>query len=93
VYYLTGTEEFPTLQDYAVVNASTEDGVKVGDEFEFYERKHKIPGSGGLTQPDLPLARAQVVRVTRYGATLQITEHQHPKIEEGAFVRRIATMP
>jgi hypothetical protein len=93
VYYVVGTAEFPSLQDYLVINASTDDGVKIGDEFELYVRNHKLEGGDGLLQPDLPVARAQVVRVTRYGTTLMITEHQHPKIEAGTFVRRIATMP
>ena len=83
----------PSVQDYLVVDASSDDGVRIGDEFELYDPRHRIDGSGGFYQPDLTIARAQVVRVTRYGTTLMITDHKHPKIEEGTLARRVATMP
>lgn len=93
VRLVAGTALLPNIQDFLLVDASSEDGVKLGDEFELYEPRHKIDGAGGLRQPDLPIARAQVVRVTRYGATLMITQHMQPKIEEGTFARRVAMMP
>ena len=93
VRLVPGNAIFPTIQDYLVVDASAEDGVKLGDQFELYAPRRRLEGSGGLYQPDIPLARAQVVRVTRYGTTLMITDHDHPKIEEGTLARRVATMP
>lgn len=93
VRLVAGNGILPSLQDFLIVDVAAEDGVKLGDEFELYEPRHKIDGSGGFSQPDLPIARAQVVRVTRYGSTLMIVEQQHPKIEEGTRVRRVATMP
>lgn len=93
VRLVPGPEILPSIEDYLVVDASSEDGVKLGDEFELYQRRHRFEGSGGLYAPDITIAHAQVVRVTRYGATLMITDHEHPKIEEGTLARRIATMP
>lgn len=93
VLLVAGNKLLPSLQDFLLVGASSQDGVKLGDEFELYVPRHGIDGSRGLHAPDANLARAQVVRVTRYGATLMITEHQHPQIEEGTFARRVATMP
>jgi LysM repeat protein len=93
VRLVAGKGILPSLQDFLIVDVAAEDGVKLGDEFELYEPRHKIDGSGGFSQPDLPIAHAQVVRVTRYGTTLMIVDQQHPKIEEGTRVRRVATMP
>lgn len=93
VRLIPGDAILPTVQDYLVVDASSDDGVRIGDEFELYDPRHGIDGSGGFKQPDITLARAQVVRVTRYGTTLMITDHKHPKIEEGTLARRVATMP
>jgi LysM repeat protein len=93
VRLIPGGAILPSIEDYLIVDASSDDGVRIGDEFELYDRRHRIDGSGGYSQPDLPIAHAQVVRVTRYGTTLMITEHAHPKIEEGTYARRVATMP
>jgi LysM repeat protein len=83
----------PSIQGYLMVDVSTHDGVKLGDEFLLYEPRHKIDGSHGLSAPDIPIAHAQVVRVTAYGATLMITGQDQPKIEAGTLARRVATMP
>lgn len=83
----------PSIQDYLVVDVSSQDGVKIGDEFMLYQPRHRIEGGDGLSAPDIPIAHAQVVRVTQYGATLMITGEKHPKIEEGTLARRVATMP
>jgi hypothetical protein len=93
VLLIPGTAILPSVEDYLVVSASSDDGVRIGDEFELYDPRHRLDGTGGYNQPDLPIAHAQVVRVTRYAATLMITEHTHPKIEEGTLARRVATMP
>jgi LysM repeat protein len=93
VRLIPGGSILPSIQNYVIVDVSSDDGVRIGDEFELYDRRHRIDGSGGYSQPDLPIAQAQVVRVTRYGTTLMITGQKHPKIEEGTFARRVATMP
>lgn len=93
VRLIAGSAILPTVQDYVVVDVSSDDGVRIGDEFELYDPRHRLDGSGGFYQPDLPIARGQVVRVTRYGTTLMITGHQQPKIEAGTLARRVATMP
>lgn len=92
VRLVTGMPILPGLQDYLVVELTTRDGIKLGDEFELFEPRHHSEGADYL-DPDIPIARAQAVRVTSYGTTLMITGEKHPKIEAGTLVRRVATMP
>ena len=82
----------PSLQDYLVVDVSTRDGVRVGDEFLLFEPHHKSDKSD-FADPEIAIARAQAVRVTSYATTLMITGQRHPKIEAGTLARRVATMP
>lgn len=87
-----GGPMLPSLQDYLVVNVTTRDGVRVGDEFLLFEPHHKSHVSD-YADPQIPIARAQAVRVTSYATTLMITGEKHPKIEAGTVARRVATMP
>ena len=87
-----GMPILPGIQDYLVVDATTRDGIKLGDEFVLFEPRHKSEGAE-YRHPEIPIARAQAVRVTQYGTTLMITGEKHPKIEAGTRVKRLATMP
>lgn len=87
-----GMPILPGLQDYLLVDVTTHDGIKLGDEFLLFEPSHKSEGAE-YRDPEIPIARAQAVRVTQYGTTLMITGEKHPKIEAGTRVRRVATMP
>jgi hypothetical protein len=93
VKLVSGNAILPSLQDYLLVDVSTHDGVKLGDEFVLYEPRHKSDVSGAPKDPEIMIARAQVVRVTPYGATLMIIGERHPKIEAGTMARRVASMP
>ena len=83
----------PTVQDFLVVDVSSKDGIKIGDEFMLFEPRRGPDVPGGLADPEVPIARAQAVRVTAFGTTLVITGEKHPKIELGTMARRVATMP
>lgn len=93
VKYIVGAPILPSLQDFVVLDLSAHDGVRIGDEFVLFLPRHKTEGSGGFVDPEVPIARAQVVRVTPYASTLMIVGEKHPKIEEGTMARRVATMP
>ena len=41
----------------------------------------------------IPIGRAQVLRVTPFGATVMITGQEQPKVEEGTSARIAAKMP
>ena len=87
-----GTPILPGLQDYVLVDVTSRDGIKLGDEFLLFEPHHKSDGAE-YADPEIPIARAQAVRVTQYATTLMITGERHAKIEAGTLVRRVATMP
>ena len=93
VKYVNGNPLLPSLQDYVLVDLTARDGIHIGDEFVFVEPRHKTEGSGGFVDPEVTIAKGQVVRVTQYGTTLMIVGQEHPKIEAGTLVRRVATMP
>jgi LysM repeat protein len=92
VKLVSGMPILPGVQDYLLIDATTRDGIKLGDEFMLFEPHHKTEGSD-FADPEIPIARAQAVRVTSYATTLMITGEKHPKIEAGTLVRRVATMP
>jgi LysM repeat protein len=92
VKLIHGGAILPGVQDFVVVDASSRDGVRIGDEFLLFEPRHKSEGTD-LADPEVAIARAQVVRVTKYGTTLMITSEKHPNIELGTMARRVATMP
>jgi copper(I)-binding protein len=93
VKLLSGNPVLPSIQDYLLVEVSTHDGIKLGDEFVLFEPRHKSGVSGGGADPEIAIARAQAVRVTPYGTTLMIMGEKHPRIEVGTLARRVATMP
>lgn len=90
---LSGNPILPSVQDYLFVDVTSRDGIKIGDEFVLYEPHSKSDVSGAPANPEIVIARAQAVRVTRYGTTLMIMGEQHPKIEPGTLVKRVAAMP
>jgi LysM repeat protein len=82
----------PNLQRYVVVDLSRREGVGPGDQIELYQPRQRADESG-LATPELSIGRAQVVRVTSYGATAIITGVERPKVEDGTPVRVSAKMP
>jgi hypothetical protein len=93
VKLITSGAILPSIQDYLVVDVSSRDGVKLGDEFELFQPRHGLEGGDGFSAPEVAIAQAQAVRVTQYGTTLMITGEKHPKIEAGTLARRVAAMP
>ena len=82
----------PDLQRYVVVDLSGREGVGPGDQIELLQPR--LRGyDGQLGTPELSIGRAQVVRVTEFGATAILTNIERPKVEEGTNVRVSAKMP
>ena len=90
---VNGNPILPSVQDYLLVDVTSRDGIKIGDEFVLFEPHSNSDVSGAPANPEIVIARAQAVRVTRYGTTLMIMGERHPKIEPGTLARRIASMP
>jgi len=83
----------PSMQDYVVLDISKRDGVNIGDQIELYQPRKRPIEPGELTLPEVSIARAQVLRVTQFGATAIITGQEQPKIQEGTSARVAAKMP
>jgi LysM repeat protein len=93
VKLIPGGAILPAIQDFLVLDVSSRDGVKIGDEFLLFEPRRPADATRGLADPEIPIARAQAVRVTPYATTVMITGEKHPKIQPGTMARRIAMMP
>lgn len=93
VQWIYNQPVLPSIQSYLVVNLSTRDGVKIGDRFELYRPVQKSHEPGEPALPEIPIARASVVRVTPFATTVVLTGEEQPKIEPGTHVRVAAQMP
>jgi hypothetical protein len=93
VRWVAGEPVFGTIQRYVVIDISSEDGLRAGDQIELYKPRQKPTEGRDLALPEISIGRAQVLRVTRNGATAIVTAQEQPKIEEGAAVRIAAKMP
>ena len=82
-----------SMQDFVVLDISKRDGVNIGDQIELYQPKKRPTDGQELTLPEVSIARAQVLRVTPFGATAIIIAQEQPKIQEGTAARVAAKMP
>lgn len=83
----------PSLNYYVLFDLSAEDGLRIGDELEIFRPRSEKRDDVGPAIPELSIARAQVVRVTPYGATARITSLEQPAIRVGESLRITARMP
>jgi LysM repeat protein len=82
----------PTIGSYLVLDGSSAQGFRVGDELLIYEPRRE----GEAGRPDdaeVPVGRAQVVRSTPYAATAVVLMVSQPRIEAGKWVRVTGRMP
>lgn len=82
----------PTIGSFFVIDGSSRDGLNVGDELLVYEPQ-KNGEAGRPDDPEVPVARAQIVRATPYAATAVVLAVREPRIERGKWVRVTARMP
>lgn len=92
IRWIYGEPVLPNVQNFVVLAMSSRDGVRMGDEFLIYRASPK-PEDGELRDPDIPIAKAQVVRSTPYGVTAVILGQEQPAIREGMAARVISRMP
>ncbi|HXV15801.1 MAG TPA: LysM peptidoglycan-binding domain-containing protein [Gemmatimonadaceae bacterium] len=89
VLYVVGDPVLPSLQNYVILSAKSANGVRVGDQFTL------IDDSVDPKYPSPPVAGAigEVARVTPYGVTLIIVDHEQPRIYAGMLARLSARAP
>jgi hypothetical protein len=83
----------PSLNSFVLFDLTAADGMKVGDEVSIYRRRVESKGDDGPTLPEVEIATAQVVKVTRYGTTARVTSQDQPAIRKGESIRVVARMP
>jgi LysM repeat protein len=92
VRWINNKPVVPSLQTYLVSDIS-QGAVNTGDQVDLYQPRRRPADGTTLALPEVFIARAQVMRVTPYGATLLVTGQEQPKIEEGTAVRVTAKIP
>jgi hypothetical protein len=92
VKWVYGEPVLPSVQSYIVLGVSSQQGVRMGDEFEIF-----LPRTRGderqLGDPEISIGVAQVVRSTPYGVTAIVLGQEQPAIREGMHARVSARMP
>ncbi|HEY7878094.1 MAG TPA: LysM domain-containing protein [Gemmatimonadaceae bacterium] len=96
VVYVPSNAVLPSVQSYVILDATSRDGVKQGDQFTLYRAREKapVPGTDKSVQlPEEPIALAQVVKVTDHGTTAIILDQRQPAVKTGVAARLTARMP
>ena len=83
----------PSLQNYVVIDISRREGIATGDQIELYKPRQRPNDADDLAIPELYIGRAQVLRVTPYGATAIITATSSRGSRTEPHVRVAAKMP
>lgn len=91
IVWIQNNPVLASLQHYIVLDATSGDGVRLGDHFTLQRRPHVLDGGDRL--PAENVAIAQAVRVTRYGTTAIIVGQRHAAIQEGQHARVTARLP
>jgi hypothetical protein len=92
VRHVVNEHVLPSVQSFVVIDARARDGVRVGDEYTLFEPR-RSGAEAEPTLPETPIAVAQIVRVTPYGATAVVISHEQPAIRAGAHARLSAKTP
>jgi LysM repeat protein len=97
VIFVSDRAVLPTVQNYVLLDVTSRDGVKIGDQYTIYRGREKVlvkgRGNESVVIPEERIALAQVVKVTDRGTTALIVDQQNPAITVGAQVRLTARMP
>ena len=91
VIWISGNDLLPTLQDYLALDASSRDGISLGDQFTIVLPRRT--GPGGVTLPEESVALARVVRISDFGVTAMIIDQRHPAVTIGSRARLSGKMP
>ncbi|MEO9036609.1 MAG: LysM peptidoglycan-binding domain-containing protein [Gemmatimonadaceae bacterium] len=93
IRWMNNEPVLPNMQNYVIVDIASRDGVRTGDQIELFQPRQKPVEGRSLIIPEVPIGRAQILRVTPYGATAIVTNVDQPKVSDGTSVRVAAKMP
>jgi hypothetical protein len=89
VVHVVNSPVLPSLQSYVILSVKAASGVRVGDQFtlidDTIDPKHPAP--------PVPVAIAEVVKVTPYGLTAIVVDQEQPRIYAGMTARMSARAP
>jgi hypothetical protein len=91
VVWIRDRPVLPSLQRYIVLDMKGDDELRMGDRVTLVRPVTKSDNGDRL--PEQVIAEAQVVKVTRYGATAIIVGQVQPAIRTGTPARVTAKMP
>jgi hypothetical protein len=92
IRWIYGEPVLASVQAYVVLDLSSKNGVKVGDEFQVYQPRPSSKQSI-INDPPVPVGKLRVVRSTPYGVTAIVVGQEQPSISEGMPARVIARIP
>ncbi len=93
IQWLLSSPVLPTMQSYALLSLTTADGVHPGDQFLIFKPRKASETPGQPADPEIPVGRAEAIRVTPYGTTALVIAQEQPAIDVGMMVRVSAKMP
>ena len=82
-----------SIQYEVLFDLSSRDGMKIGDEVEFFRPREKAVAGDTPSIPEVRIGTGQVIRVTRFGSTARITTQAQPDFHVDESVRVVARMP
>jgi LysM repeat protein len=92
VRWISSNPVVPTIQSFLILDISRRD-VTPGDQVDLYLPRQRPIEEGELARPEVWIGRAQILRVTPFGASAVVIEQEQPSISEGTSVRVAAKMP
>jgi len=92
VRWISGNPVVPTVQSFLLLDMSRHD-VTAGDQVDLYLPRQRPTEGRDLARPEVWIGRAQILRVTPFGASAVVIEQEQPSIAEGTAVRVAAKMP
>ena len=93
IEWISGQPVLPSVGHFVVLNTSSRNGVRMGDEFTVYLPRKKGEDDRAPDDPEILISKLQVVRSTPYGVTAVVLGQEQPAIKEGMQARVTAKMP
>jgi LysM repeat protein len=97
VVFIPDGAVLPAVQSYVVLDVTSKDGVKIGDQFTLFQPRTTVlvkgRGDEKAVLPEERIALGQVVKVTDHGTTLMLVDQQNPAVKVGTKARMTARMP
>jgi hypothetical protein len=92
IAWVFGDPVLPSIGRYVILEATSRNGVRMGDEFTIYKPAARDK-QNQIIDPEILIGKLQVVRSTPYGVTTVIIGQAQPSIKNDQPARLTAKMP